>query len=671
MAAARVLALCALFFLLFQPADARPLTLADLRKEVFFVAVSLAPDRESVAAVILEPDFANNTNPERVLLVATRDGATRTLATDLYGLSALRWIPGRQAISFLGRRTPDATAQVYSLAIDTRRLQPETDSPTDVVGYQWFSDGRRLLFTRADSPDPSSSAHGSGFVVGDNDYRAEAAPPAVHLWLREADGRTKRLTNGTWSLPAIVPIIPQAYPDNFFSLAADGRHIALTRCPNAYNADADRAVISLLDLADGSMHPLTGHARLESGGEYSPDGRHIAYWYARGGFPIAGNEIYVTSAAGGPGVDVTRELDRSVWGAQWMPDSSGVVVAAHDATQEGLWSIALSGEIRRLPLGELSVTESPDDFALFSAGRDGSIAFVASGPERPSEVYYLTAGGRPRRLTGLNAFASAAQLGRMVSISWTNDGFAEDGVLTYPPGFKPGHRYPLVLQVHGWPAYASQTAFDTDYPGLSQLLAAHGFVVFEPNYRGSDNLGNAFQIAIFNDAGAGPSRDVIAGIQAVERLGIVDERRIGVSGWSYGGFMTAWLISHYSIFKAAMVGGAPVDPNDYAISTYNVLDRHYFGASPWSSRKMAQRYLDQSILPYIWNIHTPTLILADTGDTTVPITHLYELYHGLRDLGVPVQFVAFRSDQHTPDRPLDSEDMYRRWAKWFDRNLQR
>jgi len=243
-------------------------------------------------------------------------------------------------------------------------------------------------------------------------------------------------------------------------------------------------------------------------------------------------------------------------------------------------------------------------------------------------------------------------------------------VLTYPPGCVAGKKYPLVLQIHGWPQYASQEAFDTDYPGLTQLFAAHGYLVFEPNYRGSDNMGSAFENAVAGDTVVGPSSDIMAGIAAVEKLGIVDDSRIAVSGWSYGGLLSAWLIGHHA-WRAAMIGAAPTDlPVDYAIGAYNVLDGSFYGGALWASEAGHQRYVDQSPITYAWNITAPTLIMSSVSDTTVPVTHSYELFRALRDRGVTARFIAYPSTEHYPSDPVSSEDIYRRWVGWFDRYLR-
>ena len=151
----------------------------------------------------------------------------------------------------------------------------------------------------------------------------------------------------------------------------------------------------------------------------------------------------------------------------------------------------------------------------------------------------------------------------------------QDGVVTYPPDFAAGRKYPLVLYVHGGPRSASKESFSS----RAQLLAAQGWVVFEPNYRGSDNLGNKFQAAIWNDSGDGPGRDVMSGVEQLKKRGFVDESRMAVTGWSYGGYMTTWLLGHFPVWKAAIAGAAVTD----------LVDQYTFGDSNVRRRREAGR----------------------------------------------------------------------------------
>ena len=246
------------------------------------------------------------------------------------------------------------------------------------------------------------------------------------------------------------------------------------------------------------------------------------------------------------------------------------------------------------------------------------------------------------------------------------DGFREDGVLTYPPGFTKGSQYPLVLLIHGGPQAASVRSL-AFFP---QLVAAHDYLAFQPNYRGSDNLGSAYERAIFDDAGDGPGRDIMAGIGALERLGIVDTSRIAVSGASYGGYMTTWLIGHYQIWRAAVAVDAVTDKLDqYNLADYNVGERYSFGGSPYTGDRL-KAYRDQSPISSVAAMKTPTLILSTTGDARVPVTQSYELYHALRDRGVPVKFVAWPVPGHLPGDPVRQSDAFRRWLEWLDQYLK-
>ena len=201
-------------------------------------------------------------------------------------------------------------------------------------------------------------------------------------------------------------------------------------------------------------------------------------------------------------------------------------------------------------------------------------------------------------------------------------------------------------------------------------MAARGWVVFEPNYRGSDNLGNAYQAAIHNDAGDGPGRDVMAGLAALKSRGFVDDKRIAVSGWSYGGYMTTWLIGHFDGWKAA-VAGAPVTDwvDQYNLADGNVQVRYIFGGSPWTGDYM-KAYVAQSPITYAGRIKTPTLILSNTGDFRVIPTQAYKLFHALKDNGVVTRFFAYPIPGHNAADPVRARDTWRRWLEWLDGYLK-
>ena len=224
-----------------------------------------------------------------------------------------------------------------------------------------------------------------------------------------------------------------------------------------------------------------------------------------------------------------------------------------------------------------------------------------------------------------------------------------------------------MLLIHGGPTWTSTTAWSA----LAQLMAARGWLVFQPNYRGSDNLGGKFEQATVPHITSAPAQDVEDGLAAVLREGIVDETRIGVSGWSEGGLMTSWLITHDTRWKAAMSGAAVNDWLVYADMTDAQDFTPYFigPRSPWIDDATRALYAAESPLTYADRVKTKTLIMSDAGDQRVPEPLAYMFYHAIRATGTPVQMVVIPVDGHFPGDPVRREDVTRRWVEWFAQNL--
>jgi dipeptidyl aminopeptidase/acylaminoacyl peptidase len=239
-------------------------------------------------------------------------------------------------------------------------------------------------------------------------------------------------------------------------------------------------------------------------------------------------------------------------------------------------------------------------------------------------------------------------------------------VVGYPPNFDPTKKYPLVLLIHGGPTSASHVSFST----LAQLMATEGWVVFQPNYRGSDNLGNAYQTAIWNDAGAGPGRDVMAGVSMLRAKPYVDRTRTAVTGWSYGGYMTSWLIGNYPNEWRAAMAGAPVTSFE---DQYNYGDgsRTYgygFGGSPWTGDRQ-KAYREQSPITYATKIKTPTLVMTNMEDFRVPPTQAFALYRAMKDNGVETQMIGFKGRTHASADPVNARERNKLWIDWVRNHI--
>jgi dipeptidyl aminopeptidase/acylaminoacyl peptidase len=649
-------------------AQARRIELADFAKAVSVSDPQISPDGKSIAYIVSRMNMEQDRNDRELVLLDIPTAAQRVLTHDRKDASAPRWSPAGDRIAFLAAIGPakEEKAQIFILSMRGGDAQKITDAPSGVEQFAWRPNGAEIAYVTADEPENKKDIekHLDAFEVGDNGYLETKAAMPSHIWLVAADGgKPRRLTSGAWSLPRVLP---PSSPSSPLSWSHDGKLLTFTKQEDPHTGDSDRRTVQILNADTGETRRLTAHEKYEGFGLFSPDGSQVAYWYPRDGDRANENEIFVTAAAGGDGQDATRAIDRNILRAIWMPDGKSLLVGGHDGTQVSLWLQPLSGAAKKLPLGEASPSWS--FWVDASVGSKGEIAFAGSTPNQASELYYMTTStDPPKRLTNYNQEVAALALGRTERFEWQGpDKFHEDGVLIYPPGFQKGTKYPLVLIIHGGP----RAATTTQYSFLPQFVAAQDCVVFQPNYRGSENLGNAYTRAIWNDAGDGPGRDVMAGIEAVKKLGFVDESRIAVSGWSYGGYMTTWLMGHYQIWKVAVAGAAVTNMFDqYNLADFNVTERYIFNGSPYVGDNL-KGYREQSPITYASQMKTPTLILSDTGDFRVTITQSYELYHALKDNGVQVRFFAYPVGGHFPADPVRQMDVYRRWSEWLVQHLK-
>jgi dipeptidyl aminopeptidase/acylaminoacyl peptidase len=679
--AIRLCCAAALLTISLTPTASAALRRVDLEDIASVVQVSdpqLSPNGKLIVCVVGRPNIKDARYDRSLVLIDVATESQRVLTYDRKDARTPRWSPSGDRIAFLdasmqtlgnaasGSSAGTPKSQVFVMPMNGGDAHRITNAPSDVEQFAWSPDGTQIAYVTADeNPNKKEiERHNDAFEVGDNDYLATEAQMPSHLWLVSAEGgAARRLTSGRWSLPKGAPFSPPASP---LSWSSDGKSIAIVQQATPNLGDSEQSVVATLDVASGKIRKLTAHKAFEGYPLYSPDGSAIAYWYPRDGDPNNENELFVTNSTGGNGVDLTRVLDRDIARAIWMGDGETLLVAAHDGTGLGMWLQPRKGAARKLNLGDV-VASWGGVWVDVTLGSDGALAFPGSSPTHPNEIYYLPAGGGTlRRLTAFNQEIASRDLGRAEEFRWKGpNGFQEDGVVVYPPGFEPQRKYPLVLAIHGGPVSSSTLSFNA----IAQLLAAHDYVVFSPNYRGSDNGGNTYQRAIANDSGEGPGHDVMAGILALEQGGFVDRARIAVSGWSYGGYMTSWLIGHYHIWKAAVAGAAVNDlVNMYALGDFNVGYRYSLGGSPWSGTLM-RNYQEQSPITFARQITTPTLILADTFDVRVPTTQSYLMYHALKDNGVPVQFFAYPVQGHFPGDPVRGPDVYRRWIEWIDRYL--
>jgi dipeptidyl aminopeptidase/acylaminoacyl peptidase len=644
----------------------RVFTTADITRIVRLSDPQLSPDGRSIALVTTRANLTDNRWDNDIVLVEVASGAQRTLTNARKRAGTPRWSPSGDRLAFTAsvKVGENETPQVFVMPMQGGDARQITQAPGGVQQYAWRPDGREIVYVTEDEP-AVKDAHKKGtdaFEISSNDYLTTEAPTPAHIWLTSADsGTPRRLTQGSWSLPISFPPGPPSSP---ISWSSDGKSIAFTRQQRPYPGETEKTAVQLLDVATGAIRPLTSHTLVEAFPQWSPDGTRIGYLYGRDGDVVNVTDAYLTTPSGGEGANLTRGLDRMFYRILWMPDSKSFIVGANDIDRVSLWQVPVSGTPRKLDLGGISPSNG---FWLdLNVGPSGAMTFTGSDATHPAELYYMSsATSAPKRLTSFNTPIAALTLGRADTFDWKGpDNFAENGVVTYPPDFDPNKKYPVILFIHGGPNAASLLTFSA----ASQAMAGRGYIVFSPNYRGSDNFGNTYYRAVVKNAGDGPGRDVMAGLAVLKQRPYVDSTRIFVTGTSYGGYMTSWLIGHYGGWKAAVAGAAVTDLADqYNFGDGNVGWSYFTGGSPWTEEGEKLTRV-QSPITYVRNMKTPTLITSTTGDVRVPVTQSYKLFRALSDLGVETKFIAYPVGGHGPGDPVRLRNWYDRWLAWIEQH---
>jgi dipeptidyl aminopeptidase/acylaminoacyl peptidase len=496
--------------------------LEDLRKIVELSNPQVSPDGSQIAVLVSRPDWDNNKSKEEINLVNIKEGSIRSLTFKRESISGLSWSPDGSKLGFISKGPDSQKTQIYVMPMNGGDPIQITESKTGIKEFSWSPNGKKIAFIAQDSiPNLKEIKHGEdAFKVTDNNYLVRAEVQPWHLWIVSSEGgKAKQLTKGRFSLCTDQESISKIVWNK------NGHSIIFQQFPDVWEGNAWHSKIAEVDTMgsevkiliedEGSSHP-----------QFSPETDLLSFMRPRNGDQSNGDAVYIRME--GKKIDITSKLARNINNSLWFPDGKSILMTGEKGTHSVLWRQPIDGNSEQIDLDDVEIKSQS-----VSISNTGSIVFIGSTSAHPSELYYMSSlTEKPKKLTNLNIFADSLVLGKTVSVDWKGfDGFDEDGVLTYPVEYKIGEKYPLVLVIHGGPEGASTLQFSA----LPQLLSAKGFFVFQPNYRGSINQGDAYQHAIHRDTGEGPGKDVMAGLDKVLQLDVVDTNRIGISGWSYGG----------------------------------------------------------------------------------------------------------------------------------------
>jgi len=641
--------------------DKQPLTsLVDFKT---IRAVAMAPDGKSFACSVATGSLKDNrTLTELWLVPTTGDAAAKRVELETDGVDQVLWSPRGDRLVIQG--TARGTKESWLWIVDadgkaSRRLIP-IDRGNHYIAHQgaslcWSPDGMSLGFLAAD--EPRAQPAGEPMVVKRIQYKTRTSYSdnrRSHLWIVDvASGKTRQLTKGDQDVHSI-----DWSPGGAEIVACSNRE---TDPDTNWNND-----LVIVKVADGSMERLTKTAGNEMTPVWSPDGKSIAFTMTKRPLTTIDSvaedaHVWLAERKTGVARELATKLDRRCAHLRWGADGRHVFCLARDHGDQLIYRIPANGDLA-VPVFKVEGVVS--DFSLSEKGL-GCCAL--STPTKPPEAFtFDPAGGAPVQRTRFNAEAAArwkmAAPERIECKSF--DGTMIEGWLVTPAGATPEKKVPVILNIHGGPHSMHNNAFSATL----QLLCQHGYAVLSLNPRGSTGYGQRFSDGCVNDWGGGDYKDLMAGLDhALAKHPELDGKRLGVTGGSYGGYMTNWVITQNDRFKAAVsYAGLSNLISFYATSLYQDLIHVEFGGMPWDRYDILW---DRSPLRHIKKAKTPTLILHGEADFDVHISQSEELFTALKWLGVDSVFVRYPRQGHGATEPRQQLDMLERHRAWFDRYL--
>jgi dipeptidyl aminopeptidase/acylaminoacyl peptidase len=563
----------------------------------------------------------------------------------------LAWSPDSRRLVFLSDHgTPDQE-QLFVGDIESGTVKKVTRAVGQLARPAFAPGGEEVavLFTenapRANGPtEPARSEVG---VIGETVFEQRLS--VVNL----ATGKLR-------------PVSPADHHVYEYDWSPDGKSLVAIAAPGDGDNNWYIAKLMTFTADTGERKTLLDPRMQIAVPRWSPDGQTIAFI---GGLMsdegANGGDVYTIPADGGKPRNRTPDLKASASWLAWQPSSRGILFTAHEDGRSSIFTADLDGRAASKWSGAEVIAGENGAFGLSISKDHKTTAIVRHAYDRPPEVWTGPIGAW-RQHTQANA-RHKPHWGEARSLHWKSDDYTVQGWLLYPQNYDPNKRYPMVVSIHGGPASARRPG----WPGASfdfSFLSGDGYFVFFPNPRGSYGQGEAFTRGNVKDFGHGDLRDILAGVDHVLKTAPVDEKRLGVVGWSYGGFMTMWTVTQTNRFRAAVAGAGIANWHSYY--GQNGIDQWlipYFGASVYDDPEV---YARSSPMNFIKKVKTPTLVLVGEYDLECPAPQSYEFWRGLRRREVPTQLVVYAGEGHGIRQPDHKRDILRRSAQWLDRELR-
>jgi dipeptidyl aminopeptidase/acylaminoacyl peptidase len=639
--------------------EKRAMTPRDLARIQSMKSAVISPDGALIAAVKSVPrELFEETDGEawqELYLIDRETGDARAFVTGEVNVSAVAWRPDSSAVSFLAERGDDETQKLYLIATDGGEATPILALGTSAISYAWDPLGDRVavIAPRA-KPEEVEELEKLGF---DQEVFEEDWQPFQVFIAHLGDG----------SEPRVLDLPGSAFQVRW---SPDGQRLAVAVAPRPLVDDRYMfQTVHIVDLAEGEIVATVEREGKMGRMEWSPDGHLLAMISAADLNDPSATSLLVVPSRGGKPLDLTAGFEGSATGFAWL-DSDNLVLLADVGVTTRIYRVAVAGgDLTPIGVGGGGVV-----YTKMSIADDGrQAALIGESPMHPPEVFTMDLDGgiMPIRLTEANPWLQQIRLAPQETIVHeARDGLELEGLLIRPleGGTEPA---PLVMVVHGGPEAHRRDGWLSRYSAPAQVLAARGYAVFFPNYRGSTGRGVAFQKLGQQDAAGAEFDDLIDAVDHLVEIGVADEERIGVTGGSYGGYATAWLSTRYSERIAAGVMFVGISNKISKFGTTDIPREEVLVHSlhyPWEKW---QFYLKRSPLYYAPQCRTPLLIMGGTDDPRVSPTQSNELYRALKILDKsPVRLVRYPGEKHGNRRAASRYDYQLRLLRWFDHYLR-
>ncbi len=618
-------------------------------------STNISDDGKNVAFVKKTADWKDNTYRNHVWIYEKDKKQSYPLSNGDIDSTHPLWSPDARCIAYLSP-VGDGKNQIFVKSLDGYREVQITDEKEGVSTFKWGPTGKGLYYVtqskECEEIKKRKDLYGDFQHIGKEHQNNCLYYIEIEKVIQSDTDEHKnrvvyQLTDG------------KDFHIHEFDISNDGKKVVFMATPSSNMADYINGDLYILHIKAGELQKLNVDKLLGGSVCFSPDGSEICYTasirekgYYRNHIQDSTLEIYDINT--GELIQPLTDFDSTVMPLQWT--AKGVLIRWQNKTNYLIGLLAEDGTVEIL-------SEKVDGFIMdASITKDGKhISYNKAITNETFEIYL-----DDKKITDENSFFKGKLRSNREIISWkSSDGLEIEGVLSTPVELDNNKKYPLLVVIHGGPAWASfpifSDCFNEKYP-IEQFVEK-GFIVLEPNYRGSSGYGNEFLKANYRKQGIADYDDVISGVDELVEKGMVDKDRVGVMGWSNGGYVSAFCSTFSSRFKAISVGGGITNWSTHYVNTdIPYFIRRYLGNTPWNDPEI---YTKTSPMTYIKSACTPTLIQHGEKDARIPITNAYDLYQGLMDMEVDTELIIFKGMAYSSDQPGVHVAIMKQNLMWF------